>query len=117
MLRILVLLLLLPSLAFAERISTTKTINLTQLAAELAVIVGVPNTLPMNASQGEYVEEESGQATAAQLQQAIDAHVFVAPPAGVPRNFVAEYASQRGTIAAGPIRNMFDLLAEERGLR
>jgi len=54
----------------------------------------------------------------AELRDTYDGTDFTnAAPLPEPRNFKAEYVTQRGIIPAGPIRDMFDLLAEKIGIR
>jgi len=97
------------SAAQTVRVDTTKQFNHKNFSDELEVITGL-TFIPLQFVAGSYVETPDNQVTVAELQQAVDNHVFVALPP--PKNFTQEYINRRTTIPAGPIREMFDLLAE-----
>lgn len=114
---IFILLSISPAMAF--RVETTKDISLSQFSAELTVRTNVPN-IPLRSSSGHFVENNTDVVSVADLQATVDAHVAVPEPPKIPtppRDWRGEYNSKRQTIPAGPIRDMFDLLAERNNMK
>jgi len=117
------ILVLLPTSVMAVRVDTTKQINVTQLGFELTVSTGVQN-IPLKLKQGEFVLNPTDVVSQFELQTAIDAHIAIPDPpqdpnalSKPPRDWRGDYNSRRFAIPAGPIRNMFDLLAEHNGMK